>query len=238
MVADNTELGRPPEFPSDGDPPTESAPIVRSELVRSVTLRRRPTLREFALVAVKSIPGLTIDLGPINSQLDTYRSWSEPRRIVFERFWKREELHQLAPGVSTEQSVTLAVGVTQSATQEIATSLGIDVGGEAVGAKVTARMEEKIGQAIEFSRQHSVTTTVTLSNPSETQYRRIAVWSVANRIHIERIDGIELTREFSEQELEQVGAIRALWQPVARVQWTTGSSVQTTSIDVGRADEP
>ncbi len=108
-----------------------------------------------------------------------------------------------------------------------------------VQSDISERWSESVGEKLSFEAQQEHTETLSLENPSSDPdvYRRFAIWKVVHEYAVDRLDGVELTRVFEPEELEQLRGIPAIWTPVGPpIRVTATSTVVTSSIDVERQD--
>jgi len=107
-----------------------------------------------------------------------------PVRAVHECFWRRDDpTIQLSPGATREITVSLRVGVSEECAREIAWSLGIpSVGVHILG--LSAKLSQKSRTNITLTSETERIVKQSHSNPSNTLYRRIAVWHVVHRLSI------------------------------------------------------
>jgi hypothetical protein len=240
MALTTPNLGSPPEFrPDGGDPPLTSPPIVVLDRLAPVEMERRPKLRDLVRVieGVSMFGGVRLNVG---QALEESRSWTELRRFRSSTFWEREpQTIQLAPGVTTERSIRLTVGLSREHTETFARAFEIKTGADlkVVQGKISERWSEYVGEKLTFEATQEHTETLRLENPSSDPnvYRRFAIWTVMHEYAVDRLNGIELTRDFEPEELEQLRGIPAIWAPVGpSIHITTSSTVVTSSIDVDR----
>lgn len=123
-------LGSPPEFrPDGGDPPLTSPPIVVMDRLAAVEIERKPTLRDLlrtASLRISAVPSISLGTG-----LEEVKRWTELRRFRSSTFWEREpQTIQLAPGVSTERSVRLMVGLSREHTELFARAFDLRTRGD------------------------------------------------------------------------------------------------------------
>ena len=172
------------------------------------------------------------------SQIEEARKWTELRRFRSTTYWEREpQTLQLAPGVTTERSVRIMVGLSQEQTRTFANAVAIKSGADV--KVLRAEIEEKwitsLGERLLLEQQQEHTETLRLENPTSDAYRRFAIWTVVHEFAVDRMDGIELTRQFEPEELEQLRSIPSVWKPVnPPVKVIVSSTVVTSSIDVQR----
>jgi hypothetical protein len=231
-------LGSPPEFrPDGGDPPLTSPPIV--VLDRLAAVDRRPSLAD-------RIRGIDVSFGLLagprtSISLDSQRKWTELRRFRSTTYWEREpQTIQLAPGVATERTVQLSVGMSREHTEMLASAVSVKARGDlrVVQQEISEKWSESVGETLRFDIMETHIETLRLENPNADPevYRRFAIWSVVHEYVVDRLDGIELTRDFEPDELEQLRSIPAIWSPIVPpIRVTTSSTVVTSSIDVPRA---
>jgi hypothetical protein len=240
MASLTRDLGFPPEFrPDGGDPPLTSPPIVVLDRLAPVKMERRPKLRDLlrTVEAVSIFGGVRLN---VSQALDESRSWTELRRFRSSTFWEREpQTIQLAPGVTTERSIRLTVGLSREHTETFARAFEIKTGADlkVIQGKISERWSESVGEKLTFEATQEHTETLRLENPSSDPnvYRRFAIWTVMHEYAVDRLNGIELTRDFEPEELEQLRGIPAIWAPVAPpIRITASRTVVTSSIDVGR----
>ena len=107
-----------------------------------------------------------------------------PVRAVHEYFWCREDpTIQLSPGATREITVSFRVGVSEECAREIAWSLGIP----SVGVHLlwlSAKLSQKSRTNLTLTSDTERIVKQSHSNPSNTLYRRIAVWHVVHRLSI------------------------------------------------------
>jgi hypothetical protein len=235
-MAHASDLGSPPEFrPDGGDPPLTSPPIVVVDRLVPVEVVRRPSLKDLARAVSFSLSvAPRIDI----SQIEEARKWTELRRFRSTMYWEREpQTLQLAPGVTTERSVRIMVGLSQEQTRTFADAVAIKSGADVkvLRAEVEEKWSTSLGERLLLEQQQEHTETLRLENPTSDAYRRFAIWTVVHEFAVDRMDGIELTRHFEPEELEQLRSIPSVWKPVnPPVSVIVSSTVVTSSIDVQR----
>jgi len=123
---------------------------------------------------------------------------------VYEYFWRREDpVTQLPPGGSVTAAVSLRVGVSKEQANEIATSLGIASASSNLGS-ISAQLSNKWTTKVSLSRQEEASHTVTLANPSNDAYRRLAIWHIVHRLSIVAAPTLALDPKVICQETEFV----------------------------------
>jgi hypothetical protein len=161
-------LGNPPEFGAQGGwPPREGQPV---ELVRKAWGFQLITGKEREKKYGKS--GLnTVD---------------EKREVVYTQAWRRDDpIVQLPPGATKAHQIELTYGITESQTEELAQSLGFNIGSKS--AQISGELSSKFGIQTTLSVQESVTDTITLTNDVLKGYRLFALWSIKHTITVRRV---------------------------------------------------
>jgi hypothetical protein len=254
MVA-SADLGSPPEFrPDGGDPPLTSPPILIVDRLAPVTVARERSPRDVARLAVRRITaglaGLSISIEPdrvvagpqaVGAPSDDFRTYTELRRFRSSMYWEREpQTIQLAPGASTERSIRFTVGLSLEQTREFADALSAKAGADlkALQAEISETWTRSVGESVAFQTAEEHVESLGLKNDNRDPniYRRFAIWKVVHEYAVDRLDGIELTRSFDPDELEQLRNIPAVWTAVGQPIKAIGSNtVVMTSIDVRRS---
>ena len=108
-------------------------------------------------------------------------------------------------------SVTTGLSVEHS--QKLADSLGLSLGGNLLGIQATlsGQLQQEFGLKLDITSQEQHSTTLTLTNPSDTLCRVFALWHVDQRISV---DVLTFLRAASDQSLGQPGShaeARSLW---------------------------
>lgn len=104
-------------------------------------------------------------------------------------------------------------------------------------SQISEKWSESVGEKLVFEVTQEHTETLRLENSSSASgvYRRFAIWTVVHEYAVDRLDGIELTRRFEPEELEQLRAIPAVWTDIApAIKVTASNTVVTSYIDVKR----
>jgi hypothetical protein len=140
----------------------------------------------------------------------------------------------------TERTVELSVGMSREHTELFANAFSIKARGDlqVVQQEISETWSEAVGEKLTFDATETHTETLRLENPNADPevYRRFAIWSVVHEYVVDRLDGIELTRDFAADELEQLRSIPAIWSPiVSPIRVTASRTVVTSSIDVKRS---
>lgn len=156
-------------------------------------------------------------------------------------YWEREpQTIQLAPGARSERTVRFTVGLSAEQTRDFADAVSAKAGADlrVLQAEISETWTQSVGETVAFqtAEEHVESLTFTNDNRDANIYRRFAVWKVVHEYAVDRLDGIELTRSFNPEELEQLRNIPAVWTPVGQAIKTIGSNtVVMTSIDVSRS---
>ncbi len=153
---------------------------------------------------------------------------------VHEHFWRREDpVTQLPPGGSSEITMSLRIGVSEECATEVARSLGMT--GTAPYVSISAQLSNKGSTKIIISREKEVTRKITLTNPREDTYRRLAIWHVVNRLSIVAKPDLTSDQRIICQETEFIlsDAANVTFMDVARLYkfWASNTSVSRWSGD-------
>jgi hypothetical protein len=124
----------------------------------------------------------------------------EVRELEYFQLWQRDDpIVQLAPGASREVTTTETVGVTQTESSELASSLGLKVG---TVAALSSELSAKFGFQTTLIEQRSIQHKSSLVNDTKNSYRRFAIWSVRHEFVVSHID-------IAEPDLSDQATIRA-----------------------------
>lgn len=137
---------------------------------------------------------------------------------IYDRFWQRNDpVTQLPPGGSDEVKVSLRIGISKEHADEVARSLGI-TGGAAHHLGISAQLSEKSTTRVALSLEREESHNVTLTNPLNETYRRLAIWHVVHRLTIAASPTPSFHKRIVIQETEFV----------------LSDVTNVTSVDVGR----
>ena len=91
-----------------------------------------------------------------------------------------------APDASHELAHTVTTGLSLEQSQTLTESLGLDLGGKAVGlqAKLSYKLQEQFGLQLSITATEETSTKLTLSNQSKDRYRIFALWQVDHRLSV------------------------------------------------------
>jgi len=153
----------------------------------------------------------------------------ELRRVVHAARWRRQDpVLQLPPGATHEVTYSVSTGLTVERCQTLAESLGLGIGGGAVGvqARLSSELKQKFGFRLEITAQEERLRKLTLSNPSDVRYRRFALWHVDHRISIAALD-VTVGQEPS-------GRLHSTWAPRAELEFVTPDEPFVTYVEIDR----
>ena len=118
--------------------------------------------------------------------LESFRA-KELRQLVHCVRWRRKDpVIQLPPDASHELAHTVTTGLSLEQSQTLTESLGLDLGGKAVGlqAKLSYKLQEQFGLQLSITATEETSTKLTLSNQSKDRYRIFALWQVDHRLSV------------------------------------------------------
>lgn len=118
-----------------------------------------------------------------NSHLTLHDVTGWQTHALHDQFWQREDpVTQLSPGSTSEITMSLRTGISQERATELARSLGVKGTMPYVG--ISAALSDKASSKIVVSQEREVIRKITLTNPRDHTYRRLAIWHVVHRISI------------------------------------------------------
>ena len=122
-------------------------------------------------------------------------------------------------------SVTTGLSVEHS--QKLADSLGLSLGGNLPGIQATLskQLQQEFGLKLDITSQEQHSTTLTLTNPSDTLYRVFALWHVDQRISVDA-----LTVSTGRHRSEHMPA----WEPRGSPEFVVDSDPHLTYTEIDR----
>jgi hypothetical protein len=163
----------------------------------------------------------TIRPGP---QLGHY---NELRRITYAVRWERKDpVIQLPPGSTFEENHSVTTGLTVEHSQNLARSLGMNVGENVVGVQgqLSSELRQEFGLKVEISAISEMAKKFTLSNTSDDQYRLFALWHVDHQIAVSALDA----------QVDSGGALHSTWTPLEEAEFVTANDPFITYMETAR----
>jgi len=117
----------------------------------------------------------------------SHLTWREVEKwqmyALHDHFWQREDpVTQLPPGSTSEITMSLRIGISEEHATELARSLGVK--GAVPHAGISAALSDKASSKIAVSQESEAIRKITLTNPRDRTYRRLAIWHVVHRVSI------------------------------------------------------
>lgn len=159
------------------------------------------------------------DMGMTIFMEDLEKGTGEPREPVllyYTKSWRRDDpVTQLPPGASLQRQVELKLGASASEYEDLSMHLEIDIS-PGLG-RLSTELNRKIGLRGSLKMERTTTETLSLTNPSDSLYRRFAFWHV--------VDTISICRLSSKKN-------RLFWFEAERVEIVASSSISITYHDI------
>lgn len=159
---------------------------------------------------------------------DSPAAHGELRRVVRSTRWRRKDpVTQLPPGVTHEMTHSVTTGLSVEHSQKLADSLGLSLGGNLLGIQATlsGQLQQEFGLKLDITSQEQHSTTLTLTNPSDTLCRVFALWHVDQRISVDVLT-VSTSRKRSE--------LRSAWEPRGSPEFVVDSDPYLTFAEIGR----
>jgi hypothetical protein len=159
---------------------------------------------------------------------DSPAAHGELRRVVRSTRWRRKDsVTQLPPGATYEMTHSVTTGLSVEHSQTLADSLGLSLGGNLLGIQATLsrQLQQEFGLKLDITSQEERSTTLTLTNPSDTLYRVFALWHVDQRISVDA-----LTVSTGRHRSEHMPA----WEPRGSPEFVVDSDPHLTFAEIDR----
>ena len=176
---------------------------------------------------VKVTIGLVSTIG-ISTKPDPLAARGELRRLVRSTRWRRNDpVTQLPPGATHEMTHSVTTGLSVEYSQKLADSLGLSLGGNVSGiqARLSSQVQQEFGLSLDITSQEQHSTTLTLTNPSDTRYRVFALWHVDQRISVDALT-VWTSRPRSR--------LRPAWESRGSLEFVVGSDPYLTNTEISR----
>jgi hypothetical protein len=105
------------------------------------------------------------------------------------RWTRRDPVDEIAPGMTSEVSVKVTLGVSEQQTESLASSLGFKVGVDIfrIQTEVNDQLTRQVSTSLSISRTEEDTRTIRLENPTADTQRLYAIWHLNNRLRVSHL---------------------------------------------------